>query len=116
MLCIPVLFRFTLFPAFGKAGRGNLVQILNTLRSPFTSEFWRHCVFSGGTQHALCLDTKGEEMKIIMHAIAMHAILYINTNFFICEPFLIRQTLNAMKASQIVTTAIKSVNPFQRLA
>ena len=37
---------------------------VKTLRSPFSAEFWRHCVLSGGTQCHACPRHQSKEMEI----------------------------------------------------
>ena len=37
---------------------------VKTLRSPLSMEFWRHCMFSGGTQRPALPRHQSEEMEI----------------------------------------------------
>ena len=39
---------------------------IKTLRLPFFDDFWRHCLFSGGTQRRALPRRRGEEMKILL--------------------------------------------------
>ena len=74
---------FTLYPALNRIGRWNLV--LNTgfplpspaftLRSPFSAEFWKHCVLSGGTQHHAFASTAERRHKNNKYFISSKGIL-----------------------------------------
>ena len=51
------------FPAYSRVGKGNLV-LRHGVSSPLTTEFWRHCVLSGGTLRRTLHLHHSEEMEI----------------------------------------------------